>query len=198
VLIGVALGLVAVATEAGDAIWVAAVVLILAGFVVEPVVVLAHELGHAAAGVAATGRRARVQVGDPPFLLRFAVGKIDVAYTPLGQAARCESAGPALNPRELMITALAGPVVSVGLGLTLGWIVLGHHGPPSVLFGVLAFAAGSSLIAGVVNAIPIRRLPFWWIATIGDEAGPSDGYLALLAIRSALRGESRVTLPFRR
>lgn len=59
------------------------------------------------------------------------------------------------------------------------------RGDSPVLFWITALAVVSSLFIGFANAIPFRRLPAWWPGALrSDEEGPSDGFLALHAMRA--------------
>jgi hypothetical protein len=89
--------------------------------------------------------------------------------------AHCDFDPSTISPRGLFITALAGPLASVMLGLGLAWFAVEQQDHAQVLFWILALAAGSSLLLGVGNAIPFRHLPGWWPGAMRLEEGPSDG-----------------------
>jgi Clp amino terminal domain, pathogenicity island component len=187
VLAAVGVSLAASMSGYGESLHVIALGGIVAAYVATPLLVFAHELGHAAAVVVLTKQRALIQIGDPPFALRFAIGWIDVAYSGRGAGGHCEvNPSSLLTPHRLLIIVLAGPAVSVLVGLGLAGIAASQsHGAP-VLFWILAISAGTSLLFGLSSAIPHRRLPRWWPGSKQDDGHPSDGYLALLAIRGEL------------
>jgi hypothetical protein len=182
-------GLAFAAIASGHERWieVAAPAGIVAGFLIEPLLICAHEFGHALAAVALTRRRVHIRMGEPPFAVRIAMGKISVDYAPGGYVAHCEFDPSTLTPRGLFVTSLAGPLASVMLGLGLAWSAVERQDHSDVLFWILALAAGGSLLLGVANAIPFRHLPGWWPGAMRLEEGPSDGHLALLALRTGRR-----------
>jgi hypothetical protein len=171
-------------TDAAHALVIAMMVVGLAG---EPLLVLAHELGHATAGVWLTGRPVRVQIGDPPFRLRFAIGRIRVEYAPGGYLAHCVlDDSSVVTGRAFLLTALAGPAVNLALAAVLGGLALIPDDRSSIAFWLLALSAGGSLLMGLVNLIPLRGLPAWWPGTMSTEEHLSDGYLVLLALTAGL------------
>ena len=194
-VLGAGLAFAAIASGHERWIEVAAPAAIVAGFLVEPLLIFAHEFGHALAAVALTRRRVHIQMGEPPFAVRFAMGKISVDYAPGGYVAHCEFDPSTLTPRGLFVTSLAGPLASVMLGLGLAWSAVERQDHADVLFWILALAAGGSLLLGVANAIPFRHLPGWWPGAMRLEEGPSDGYLALLALRTGLRSGGGAVSP---
>ena len=191
----VAVGLAFAAYARGHEDWVdaAVVVSLVTGFLVEPLLVFAHELGHALAAVALTGERVLIRVGGEPYLVRFALGKIDVRFHPSGYVARCELSPARISPRHYLVVALAGPAVSLAVGAVLVPVALAWRGDSPVLFWITALAAASSLFVGLANAVPFRRLPGWWPGSMRThEEGPSDGFLALHALRAQRHGEDGV------
>ena len=181
--IGVGLALAAQLAGA-DSIATGLLTVIVVWSVAWVVIVFAHELGHAVAAVALTGQRVLIRMGGEPYLLRFALGRIDVRLHPTGPVAHCELSPANVPPWRLVVIALAGPAVSVALGAAL--VPLASDWPagspiPPWLVGALA---GCSVTVGVANAIPFRRLPKWWTGSLESETGPSDGFLALVALRA--------------
>jgi hypothetical protein len=157
-----------------------AVVLLLSGPVVLPLLVLGHELGHAVVGVALTGQRAHVELGDEPFKLRFALGKIDVAINRKIYPARC-TVGARMGAGQVAIFALAGPIASLALAVALCFAAIALYDGSPVFFCPTALAAGLSLLIGLANAAPFRRPPRWFGPD--RDGGASDGYVALSALR---------------
>lgn len=164
-----------------------AVGLLVTGVVTVPLLTLAHELGHAVAATALTSGPVVVRIGDDPSLVSFSIGRVAVRLSPRGSVARCDVDDRALPGAKLLVVALAGPAASVLLATGLAVVAVGLSSEGSrVLFSVVALAASASLVLGLTNTVPIRRLPRWWPgSSIG--AGPSDG---MLALRALLRSRS--------
>lgn len=181
----VVVGLSLAAHATGRGVWsqVFAVVS-LAVFLVQPLLIFVHELGHAVAAVALTGQRVLIRIGGEPYMVRFALGKIDVRFHPSGYVAHCELNPARMSPGDLLIVVLAGPAASVALAMALIPLALAWWGDSAVLFWIAAFAAASSLLMGLGNAVPFRRLPSWWPGSPRPDKGPSDGFLALQVLRA--------------
>ena len=187
-LVGVALCAAAYGT--GHADWVDAGLLVafVAGVLVPPLLVVVHELAHAAAVVALTGQRVMVRIGGEPYLVRFALGKIDVRFHPSGYVAHCEFTRFRMSPRRLLVVSLAGPAASIALAAALALLSLVWQATP-VLFWIGALSAAGSLFIGISNAVPFRRLPSWWPGALkSDEEGPSDGFWAWEALKARRGG----------
>jgi hypothetical protein len=101
-------------------------------FVVQPVSTLIHELGHAAAVVALTGRPANVMVGRGPWLTLTA-GQITVRFSPL-------------PTRGVRIAGVCRHDPQGASWATLGWIALA--GPLATLAELLTVLAIAPLVWG--------------------------------------------------
>jgi hypothetical protein len=149
---------------------VLAIVVVL--YVMTPLLVLIHELGHAAA-VISTGRRPVVVIGKTPpwFARRF--GSFDLAFHPRlplsqfyprthlrdipnGYAGQCRFDPAGLTVRQLRSIWSAGPQASVIVGLLLG--VLAWFLPvDSVPFWISTISALLAFVDGFGNLIPHER-----------------------------------------
>lgn len=116
-----------------------------------PLIVLAHELGHAAIGLFRTEGLVRVRVGRAPGLWRARFGRLSLELHPV--LATSESPGEAMTHARLgwrsrAAYALAGPVAGGGVALVL--VLLGLH------FELLplAFAGGFLLLVELCNLLP--------------------------------------------
>jgi hypothetical protein len=116
-----------------------------------PLVVLTHELGHAAVGLVHTEGLVRVRVGRSPGIWRARLGRLALELHPL--PAQDDSAGLAITHARFgwesrVMYLLAGPAAGCGVGLLL--ILLGVHSelPP------LTFAGGLTLFAQLSNLLP--------------------------------------------
>ena len=148
-----------------------------------PVLVFVHELGHAVAAVAFTGQRVVIRMGGDPYLVRFALGRIDVRYHPSGYIAHCAMTSWRMSRLQLAAVSLAGPAASLAFGLAILFAAPAwpeHWLIPSWPIWV---AGGCSILVGVGNAIPYRDLPQWLGGSLESEEGPSDGLLAVQALR---------------
>lgn len=172
-----------------DSIRVAGAVLGLVALVGEPLVILVHELGHAVAVVALTGQRATVQVGRDPALVRFSVGRIDLHWDPRGLPRSLPDASAGLSPPDAADRARgSGRLASARGGLCNAGRERSRR--RSRRFWTLFAVSGTSLFAALFNSVPLRSLPRWWPGALRTgEEGPSDGYIALQALR-AIRGRA--------
>lgn len=121
-----------------------------------PVLVLAHELAHAAVILASTRGPALVLVGTGRRGPKLRFGRrLMIVFTGLGfTGGRCVHA-ERLTRRQGLAFALAGPAVNVGLGAALlaDALAIGPTTAGTVLLG----GAVASLEAGVVNLVPFRH-----------------------------------------
>jgi hypothetical protein len=157
-------------------------------FVVEPVLVLAHELGHAAAAVHVTRRPARVQSGTPPHSWRFSIGRVQVDYSWRGYIGHCEfDRSVPITGWGLFLIAVAGPAANLLIAILLGGIAYLSPDASSLVLWTLFLSAAASLFLAVGNLIPQSDLPEWWPGAIESDHLISDGYIALLAFKGGLR-----------
>jgi hypothetical protein len=157
-------------------------------FLVEPLLVLAHELGHAAAAVHVTRRPARVQSGRPPHSWRFSIGRVQVDYSWRGFTGHCEfDRSVPITGWGLFLIAVAGPAANLLIAILLGGIAYLNPDAPSLVVWTLYLSAVTSLLLAVGNLIPQSDLPDWWPGGIESDHVISDGYIALLALKGGLR-----------
>jgi hypothetical protein len=122
-----------------------------------PLLVLAHELGHAAVALTVTRSPVLVQLGRTADRgPRLNVGRLTIVFSGLGLAGgRCVHGGW-LTRREAALLGLAGPAVNLVAGAVLlaAAIAVGHpgHGAGLIWLG----GAVASLQAGVVNLVPFH------------------------------------------
>jgi hypothetical protein len=157
-------------------------------FLVEPLLVLAHELGHAAAAVHVTRRPARVQSGQPPHSWRFSIGRVQVDYSWRGYTGHCEfDRSVPITGWGLFLIAVAGPAANLVVAILLGCIAYLNPDAPSLVVWTLYLTAVASALLAVGNLIPQSDLPEWWPGGIESDHVISDGYIALLALKGGLR-----------
>ena len=165
-------GLAFASQVTGSLDWVhdVAIAALIAGFVIEPLLVFAHELGHALAARAVGVKVARIRVGSGATVAHFRFAGFDVAWSRHPYSGECELGGNGVDRRAMAILAAAGPLTSLALGVALGMLATMVQGGPSFLhYTVVLAAASSALHLGIWNAIPLRD-------------GPSDGYLVFQAL----------------
>jgi hypothetical protein len=177
---------------------VALAVAVGAGYVIALVaagvtLVLAHELGHAVAGVLLTPGRPLIEIGEPPRDFRFSIGRIDVNLSPgIGGGGHCRWPTPALTRRQIVLIAAAGPAASLALAALLVYFAVRldpSHGGWRVVLAMLALTA---LVQGVGSLVP-------WRGHKRDDSGKlrvacTDGQLILAALR---RSDLTHLLPLR-
>jgi hypothetical protein len=148
-----------------------------------PVVLLVHELGHAAAALALTRGPVVVQNGRRA-LVTPRVGRLTLALGPGGpQAGACWHVAPDGRRAEAAIAA-AGPLASLLTGAGAGAAVLALH-PPLALTLTLAALAVLGLLDALGNLWPAlhpaRR-------TVTGAAQESDGRIVLRCLGIAFAG----------
>jgi hypothetical protein len=141
-------------------------------YVVGPLLVLIHELGHASAVVRA-GRRPMVVVGKTPPLFARRFRTFDLAFhprlplshfyprtpwqrIPKTYVGLCRYDPRGLKVRELRSISSAGPHVSIIAGLCLGALTAVLPAG-SVAFWVAALGAFSALLDGFGNLVPRKQ-----------------------------------------
>jgi hypothetical protein len=122
----------------------------------QPLVLLTHELGHAAVGLVHTEGLVRVRVGRSPGIWRARLGRLSLELHPV--PARGDTAGAAVTYarfgwRSRLLYALAGPLAGSGAALVL--ILLGLHSG----LRPLAFAGSFALFIELCNLLPSRTSP---------------------------------------
>jgi hypothetical protein len=147
---------------------------VIAAFLGLPLVTLAHELGHAVASMSFTNGPVEVYVGRTDCALRFRAGRLRMSFSPIGAGGLCRSSRRAMSKEQLLIRALAGPGLNVGLAI-VAWFV-GNAVTGSVRAVLFTLAAISAL--QVLNLIP-----HWGVWGPLRKGVPSDGLQALCLIR---------------
>jgi len=148
---------------------------------VEPLLVLAHELGHAVAVVSRLPGRVTVRVGGERPLLTFNAGRVHLKLHPLVLPWRfdgqCAYDAGSQSRADAVVIALAGPAASFGCGL-VAWLAAGAVGAASPLHSVLQVATFLAVGTGVLCLVPL---------TLRDSAGRymrTDGAQVASALRS--------------
>jgi hypothetical protein len=139
-----------------------------------PMVTLAHELGHAAAGLKFTKNPVLVRVGRADAAVKLWIGRLLIVFSPFGAGGFCRTQGRVTRQQALM-RVLAGPAVNLLLAPLL-WLAgqAASDAARPVLF-TLAALNGLALL----NLIPHRTQ--WNPITKGL---PSDGLQALCLLRN--------------
>lgn len=148
---------------------------------VEPLLVLAHELGHAAAAVSRLPGRVIVRVGGERPLVSFNAGRVNLRLHPLVLPWRfdgqCTYEAASQSRADAVVIALAGPATSFGCGV-VAWLAAGAVGAASPLHSVLLVAAFLAIGTGVLCLVPL---------TLRDSAGRymrTDGAHVAAALRA--------------
>jgi hypothetical protein len=132
-----------------------------------PLLVLAHEFGHALV-VLAYGRSAEVATGDGKRGARFSVGRLTVSIALFERGGYCAYDSNGLTIRQRKRVLLGGPLASglVSAALALAAYVIADT--DSQLFLLLALGAGIAAIQAGHAAWPRKRNP-------GKSLERSDG-----------------------
>jgi hypothetical protein len=146
-------------------------IIVVAFYLLAPLVSLVHELGHAVVAVRLTGRPARVQIGDDESALHVVVGRIDVWVNPRGGQPFCVFQTAGASPRDHALISLAGPAASALCVALLAAAAVSLHDGPALVLGLAVLGAAIAL-NGMLTAVPHS-----------DELGPNDGASALEMIR---------------
>ena len=118
-----------------------------------PIMVLAHELGHALAALRFTSGRVLVEVGSRNRSLVQAGRRLTISYSPLGAGGVCKPERPPATRRAAFWIVLGGPIADlVVLVLLLPAAVISSHGAHAVLES-LAVLAGLNFVG---DLIPVR------------------------------------------
>jgi hypothetical protein len=149
-------------------------VVIVSAFLAVPLLTLAHELGHAAAALRFTQEGVRIRVGRAHPSARLRVGRLLVAFSPIGAGGRCTSS-PAMSRRQALIRVLAGPATNLVLAALFCLGGLFTAGTARTIMFMLTAVSGSQ---AALNLVPRRGT--WNPITRGL---PSDGLQALWLIR---------------
>jgi hypothetical protein len=145
-------------------------VVIVSAFLAVPLLTLAHELGHAAAALRFTQEGVRIRVGRAHPSARLRVGRLLVAFSPIGAGGRCTSS-PAMSRRQALIRVLAGPATNLVLAALFCLGGLFTAGTARTIMFMLTAVSGSQ---AALNLVPRRGT--WNPITRGL---PSDGLQAL-------------------
>jgi hypothetical protein len=118
-----------------------------------PLLVLLHELGHAAVALSRTEGLVHVRVGRAPGWLRGRWGRLSFSLSPLRAP---DAAGFALPfarmpPAERIAFALAGPAASLAVAAVFVPAAIAQHGRART---ALAFIGGIAIYQGLFNLVP--------------------------------------------
>jgi hypothetical protein len=139
-----------------------------------PIVTLAHELGHAAAGLKFTKNPVLVRVGRADAAVKLRIGRLLIVFSPFGAGGFCRTQGR-ITRRQALMRALAGPAVNLLLAPLL-WVA-GQAASDAARPVLFTLAALNGLM--LLNLIPHRTQ--WNPITKGL---PSDGLQALCLLRN--------------
>lgn len=150
--------------------------------IVEPVLILLHELGHAAAAVSRLPGPVVVRVGGVKPLITINMGRVQLRLHPIVVPWRfdgqCIYETRFQTRADAVVIALAGPALSLATGL-LAWLALGFTGAASPLHSILQVATLLAVGSGVLCLIPL---------TLQDTKGTrlrTDGALVVAALRGS-------------
>lgn len=127
-------------------------------YVLCPILLLVHELGHAWA-VARTDRRSMVFVGTSPALISRRFERFDLHFHPwLGTSniGRCVYDPRGLTVAQLRSITTAGPYATVASALVLSAIAIAIADAYSIVFWAAAVGAVVDWVTGIANLIPSR------------------------------------------
>jgi hypothetical protein len=148
---------------------------------VEPLLVLAHELGHAAAAVSRLPGRVVVRVGGVRPLLTLNAGRVSLRLHPLVLpwrfSGQCAYEGGSQSRGDAIVIALAGPATSLGCGLA-ALLASGAVGNASPLHSILQVATFLGFGTCVLCLVPL---------TLRDSTGRTmrtDGAQVAAALRA--------------
>jgi hypothetical protein len=153
---------------------------------VAPLVLLLHELAHAAMALSLTRGKVLVVVGYGP-ALSLTVGRLAVRLSPLAASGCCVHRKTRAAGDEALIAA-AGPVASL-LVAVLGWRISEAIG--SGFAGGLVAAAG--LVSAAVTLVTALPVSYPRALAVGDDPA-SDG---LHVLRALLRRKRPAAAPTR-
>lgn len=150
-------------------------------FVAHPLVVLLHELAHAAVPLAVSDADVTVRLGTGDGVTVEA-GRLTVRASAAGFSLTgglpgwFSYRGASLSRRESVAASLAGPAMSLALLAAVVFVWPAIAGPARLAATVLAYLVGSQALFTLVP----MEYPSWWGAYAGQ---PSDGRRALDGLR---------------
>ncbi len=163
-------------------------VVVVAAFVVEPLLVLVHELGHALAARALLDTDVVVAVGSKGTLLDRHIGRVHLYVNAFGGVAGASGVAGfdwrGATARDVVLITLAGPVASLAGALLAAWLL--GIAPAHGVVHALLWAATFGGVLGALNALPFR-----FQQRRGDPVHRSDGRLALEAFTASRRQRAR-------
>ncbi|MDW1578222.1 hypothetical protein R7M92_20870 [Vibrio sp. Vb2880] len=152
------------------------------GFVlVMPLVVLLHELGHAAPQLM-TGHSVEIRLGSGSNAKEFRVGKLKLLITPLSMNVGFASIKRDVSKNLQAVSLLMGPVVS--LILCIGLYLLSRYELPHLAQYLVNFGLYFSLFQFLFTSIPIYYPSYFG----AYEGMPSDGR-QVLELLGLLKGQ---------
>lgn len=157
-------------------------------FIATPVLVLAHELGHAVPMLMFTTQSIIIEIVNwqprEDKLFAVNIGRLQINWWVLpGWAGRCRSNSDALPPLARLLISIGGPFTSFGL-----WIIfaVGAYLVDGYLEAFLVGCAFHTFITLLITTVP-WRYPSWFGIFSGSL---SDGAKALQALRELCEGST--------
>jgi len=136
--------------------------IVLAAFVIAPLVTLAHELGHAAIALCSGRGRVSVVVGHPSRAVTGRLGRLQVTFSPLRANGvsfdgLCICEQPPAGRRAAIALLLAGPLMTAACLAALTWAALSSLDAPGWQLATLVCGALDCLCQLLVNLDPRRE-----------------------------------------
>jgi hypothetical protein len=139
-----------------------------------------HELGHAGAVLALTGRRVTIRMGTSERRRAWTLGRLTLDVgTDYGWVGFYRWWGPPVSRLREAAIILAGPAASLVATVGLGAGAFAAREGPVVLQAALSGATAASLLQFAVTLVPMRY-PSWWRGYAGLA---SDGLRAWRLLR---------------
>jgi hypothetical protein len=155
-------------------------VLLVIAVLVEPALMLLHELGHAVAAASRLPGPVLVRVGGERPLLSGSLGRVRLLLHPIVLPwrfdGRCVYDARSQTRADAVVIALAGPAASFASGL-LAWMALHSLGTASPLHALFEVATFLALGTGLICLVPL---------TLHDAKGTrlrTDGAIVVAAMR---------------
>ena len=147
---------------------------VIAAFCAQPLVTLAHELGHARVALKYSKGPVEVYVGRRDCALKLRRGRLRLFISPVGTGGLCRSSNRGVPRRQQLTRALAGPGMNLVIAVVAGLIGAATSGD---LSAVLLTIAG-------ISALQLDNLvPRWGVWGPLSKNIPSDGLRALCLVR---------------
>jgi hypothetical protein len=153
--------------------------LALSGFLLMPLLVLGHELGHALPALCLRTGPVAIVVGRSSPAVTFRTGRLSLSLSPFGAYGVCLAQDRSDTRARSLVWMLGGPVASIATALAAALAAESSEGPARAVLGAAALIAA---VQAVTSLTPR------WAFTQAGVALPTDGLRASCALR-------RVALP---